>query len=93
MIESKFIEVGRAVIRKWDHDPYATDEQREGVRHGVRDVHHTLDRMGVFASRPCCLRRARARYWRIARGYFGLGLALGVAVGMLLGAASKVCAP
>lgn len=40
---------------------------------------------------PCCMRRARQRYWRIARGYAALGAALGVAVGMLLGAASKVC--
>ena len=37
--------------------------------------------------------RARARYWRIARGYFGLGVALGIALGMVLGAASKVCGP
>jgi hypothetical protein len=39
----------------------------------------------------CCMRRARARYWRLARGYLALGAALGIAVGMLLGAASKVC--
>lgn len=46
----------------------------------------------VWHSKPsCCIRRARARYWRIARGYLGLGVALGVALGMVLGAASKVC--
>lgn len=39
----------------------------------------------------CCMRRARARYWRIARGYLACGVVLGVALGMLLGAASKVC--
>lgn len=45
---------------------------------------------GVRAS-PCCMRRARARYWRIARGYLACGLVLGIALGMVLGAASKVC--
>jgi hypothetical protein len=50
-------------------------------------------RRAWFAGHSCCIRRARARYWRIARGYLGLGVALGVALGMVLGAASKVCAP
>lgn len=36
----------------------------------------------------CCLRRARARYWRIAWTYALTGAVLGLALGMLLGALS-----
>lgn len=43
-------------------------------------------RANVVQWGACCFTRARARYWRIARGYFGLGVALGVSIGMVLGA-------
>jgi hypothetical protein len=55
---------------------------REVSRRGAERLARTV------TPSACCFRRARARYWRLARGYFGLGVALGVAVGMLLGAMS-----
>lgn len=42
---------------------------------------------------PCCIARARRRYWRLVRAYVAFGMVLGVAIGMVLGAAAKVCAP
>lgn len=38
--------------------------------------------------RACCMRRARARYWRIAWTYMACGAALGLAIGIFLGALS-----
>ncbi len=70
-----------------------TDADRARVAHhyALGTLRDNLEELGIVVPRACCMRRARARYWRIARGYLACGLVLGIALGMVLGAASKVC--
>lgn len=71
------VETRREAMLRVSREYYASTTPRAPVWQQIE---------GREKRRPCCMRRARARYWRLVRGYVGLGMALGVALGMVLGA-------
>lgn len=59
MTKQQAIETIKDLLRGRDHDPFWTDEMKEGYRHACRDITEALDAAGAFKGEP-----AGERYWR-----------------------------